>query len=248
MPRRRRQQSGTGIYHVMIRGINQQTIFEDAEDNEKMLQVFSEVKAVSKCKIFAYCLMHNHYHIVLKVEEEGLDQIFKRLGSRYVYWYNLKYNRIGHLYQDRYKSEVIEDDRYLLAVIRYVHQNPVSAGIVKEISDYPWSSYTEYVETPRIIDTDYIYSIMDKKEFESFSRKESTERAIDDDEPKIFRITDEEAKKKIYELSGLTNATEIQHLDKSNKKHYLKKFKESGMSIRQINRLTGISKGIVERS
>jgi REP element-mobilizing transposase RayT len=232
----------------MIRGINQQIIFEDAEDNEKMLQTLLEVKAVSKCKIFAYCLMNNHYHIVLKVEEEGLEQIFKRLGSRYVYWYNLKYNRTGHLYQNRYKSEAIENDRYLLAVIRYVHQNPVKAGIAKEISDYPWSSYTEYIETPRIIDTDYIFSIMDKKEFESFSRKEPTEKALDGDESKPIRITDEDAKKKIYELSGLANTTEIQHLDKNSKKHYLKKFKEAGMTIRQINRLTGISKGIVERS
>jgi len=248
MPRQRRQQSGTGIYHVMIRGINQQVIFEDTEDNEKMLQTLSEVKAVSKCKVFAYCLMHNHYHIVLKVEEESLEQIFKRLGSRYVYWYNIKYNRLGHLYQDRYKSEAIESDRNLLAVIRYVHQNPVKAGIVKDVSDYPWSSYTEYIGTSRIIDTDYIYSIMDKKEFESFSRKESTEKALDDDKPKTFQITDKEAKKKIYEISGLTNATEIQYLETSAKKHYLKKFKDGGMSIRQINRLTGISKGIVERA
>jgi len=247
MPRQKRQQSETGIYHVMIRGINQQVIFEDTEDNEKMIQTLSEVREVSKCKILAYCLMYNHYHIVLKVEEESLEQIFKRLGSRYVYWYNIKYNRVGHLYQDRYKSEAIESDRNLLAVIRYVHQNPVKAGIVKEVSDYPWSSYTEYIGTPRVVDTEYIYSIMDKKEFESFSKIESPEKALDERQ-KTFQLTDKEAKKKIYEISGSTNATEIQHLEASAKKHYLKKFKDAGMSIRQINRLTGISKGIVERA
>ena len=128
-----------------------------------------------------------------------------------------------------------------------MHQNPIRAGIVKELSDYPWSSYNEYIEIPRIVDTEYIYSVMDKKEFENFSRQESTEKALDD-EPKPVRISDEEAKKRIFKISGLTNATEVQYLDKINKKHYLKKFKDAGMSIRQINRLTGISKGIVERS
>ena len=247
MPRRGRKKSRTDVYHVMLRGINQQTIYEDDEDNEKMLQTLMKVKTVSKCKIFAYCLMQNHCHIVLKVEDEGLDQIFKRLGSRYVYWYNIKYSRIGHLFQDRYKSEVVESDKYLLAVIRYVHQNPLKAGIVKELSDYPWSSYNEYLRKSKIVDTDYIYSIMDKNDFIRFNNQETAEKALEDEQKQI-RISDAEAKKKIYEVSGLLNANEIQHLESVDKIRILKHFKEANMSIRQISRLTGISKGIVERA
>ena len=247
MPRRGRSVSGTGIYHVMLRGINKQVIYKDDEDNEKMLQTLLKVKTVSACKIFAYCLMMNHCHIAIKVEDEGLGQIFKRLGSRYVYWYNTKYNRIGHLFQDRYKSESIENDRHLLAVIRYIHQNPLKAGIVKDLSDYPWSSHNEYIRYPKIVDTEYIYSIMDKNDFKNFCMQESVEKALEDEQKQI-RISDTEAKKRINEICGSSNTSEIQQQDSSEKRLHLRKLKEAGMSIRQINRLTGISKSIVERA
>jgi putative transposase len=121
MPRRARKLSLTGIYHVMLRGINQQKIMEDKEDKEKLLTILKECKLISGYKLYAYCLMGNHLHLIIKVEEEPLDKIFKRICGRYVYWYNAKYRRVGHLFQDRFKSEPIEDERYLLSVLRYIH-------------------------------------------------------------------------------------------------------------------------------
>jgi len=89
--------------------------------------------------------MSNHIHLVLKEGEEDLGTVFKRIGASYVYWYNWKYNRSGHLFQDRFKSEPVEDDTYFLTVLRYIHQNPIKAGITGNISNYPWSSYAEYI-------------------------------------------------------------------------------------------------------
>ena len=120
MPRQSRKQSESGIYHIMLRGINQQQVFEDEEDNEKFIAVLKDCKLISEYKIFAYCLMGNHLHLLMKVENEKSDQIFKRIGARYVYWYNWKYQRKGHLFQDRFKSEPIDDDLYFLAVLRYI--------------------------------------------------------------------------------------------------------------------------------
>ena len=140
MPRLPRQKSESGIYHIMLRGINQQTIFEDEEDYLKFIETLKEYKAVSGYKVFAYCLMSNHIHILIKVEKEDLDLIMKRIGGSYVYWYNWKYYRKGHLFQDRFKSEVVEDDAYFLTVLRYIHQNPVKAGIIKNIDQYKYSS------------------------------------------------------------------------------------------------------------
>ena len=88
--------------------------------------------------------MGNHIHLLIKPEKEPLEQVFKRIGGRYVYWYNVKYQRVGHLFQDRFKSEPVEDDSYFLTVIRYIHQNPVKAGLCKNIKDYKYSSYAEY--------------------------------------------------------------------------------------------------------
>ena len=163
MPRTPRQKSESGIYHIMLRGINQQVIFEDDEDYEKFIETLKAYKEISGYKIFAYCLMSNHIHILLKVGKESVDKILKRIASSYVYWYNWKYYRRGHLFQDRFKSEPVEDEGYLLTVIRYIHQNPIKANIVRNIESYEYSSYSEYINTSDgLIDRQYIFSILDK--------------------------------------------------------------------------------------
>ena len=247
MSRYARKTSETGIYHVMLRGINRQNIFEDDEDCEKMLQILSDVQAVSECRIFAYCFMQNHCHILLKVETEGLGNVFKRIGARYVYWYNLKYKRVGHLFQDRFKSEVIESDNHFLAALRYIHQNPVKAGVCKNVSDYAWSSYQEYVENRTFIDTAFAFELIDMSNFVEFHQTESSEKFLDY-EIKTFQVSDTEAKKIIAEISSCNSITEFQMIVPDDQKAFVRKFKDAGMSIRQINRMTGVSKGIVERA
>ena len=103
MPRKAREKSQTGIYHVILRGINRQIIFEENEDYQKFLDTLKEYQEISGYEIYGYCLMSNHIHLVLKEGEEDLGTVFKRIGASYVYWYNWKYNRSGHLFQDRLK-------------------------------------------------------------------------------------------------------------------------------------------------
>ena len=140
MPRASRVKSESGIYHIMLRGINQQVIFEQSEDYEKFTEILNKYKAISGYKVFAYCLMSNHIHLVIKQEKESIEQILKRIAGSYVYWYNWKYYRKGHLFQDRFRSEPIEDEKYLLTVIRYIHRNPVKAEITEKLEDYTYSS------------------------------------------------------------------------------------------------------------
>jgi REP element-mobilizing transposase RayT len=112
----------------MLRGVNGQQIFEEREDFEKFLQVLKDCKAISEFKVFAYCLMGNHIHILLQETNESVELIMKRIANRFVYWYNIKYKRSGHLFQDRFKSEPVDNDAYLLTVLRYIHQ--VTQGTV----------------------------------------------------------------------------------------------------------------------
>ena len=135
MPRQARRKSKSGIYHIMLRGINQQQIFEDSEDFEKILQILKDCKAVSEYKLFAYCLMGNHIHLLVQEDKEPIEQVMKRIATRFVYWYNIKYQRVGHLFQDRFKSEPVEDDTYFLTVLRYIHQNPMKAGLSKKLTN-----------------------------------------------------------------------------------------------------------------
>ena len=111
MPRQARKKSANGIYHIILRGINQQQIYEETEDYHKFIGILKDCQVLSGFKLYAYCLMGNHVHMMIKVEGESLEQIIKRIGGRYVYWYNSKYSRVGHLFQDRFKSEPIEDNK-----------------------------------------------------------------------------------------------------------------------------------------
>ena len=244
MPRAARKESKTGIYHIILRGINQQQIFEDEEDNTKFLQIVKDYKATSGFKLYAYCLMGNHVHLLIKVETEGLEQIFKRIGAKYVYWFNGKYNRTGHLFQDRFKSEPVESDEYFLTVLRYIHQNPVKAGLTNTVDAYKWSSYNEYVGKSSMVNTRFALKSMTKEEFARFNNEENNDTCI---ENTSNRINDNDAKLMITELSGCSTVGEFQALDTEEKHQHIKRFKEAGLSIRQISRLTGVSKGVIER-
>jgi len=247
MPRLPRQKSGSGIYHVMFRGINQQVIFESDEDYFKFLETLEQYKAISGYKVFAYCLMSNHVHILIKVEKEDLDLIMKRIAGSYVYWYNWKYYRKGHLFQDRFKSEPVEDDAYFLTVLRYIHQNPLKAGLVKRIDEYRFSSYNDFIaEKSGVVDLDFPLSFMKKNEFVVFNNEKNEDVCLDT-HPSDFRINDADAQKILKKITKCDNATEFQMLDKKQRDKYIKKLKKNGLSIRQISRLTGVSFAIVRK-
>ena len=247
MPRQARKKSSSGIYHVMLRGINKQQIFEDDEDCEKFLWTLKETKAVSEYKLFAYCLMCNHIHLLIKEEKEPLEQIFKRIGGKFVYWYNIKYQRVGHLFQDRFKSEPVEDDAYLFTVLRYIHQNPIKAKLCENVEDYRFSSYKEYTDRNWIVDTDFILDIMPLDEFAAFNHEGNTDKCLEIEVKEAVRLTDEQARDIIKMSSGCSNATEFQALPKAEQEKNIEEFKNRGLSIRQMVRLTGVSKGLVEK-
>lgn len=250
MPRKAREKSESEIYHVMIRGINQQQIFEDDEDKEKFIQVLRECKAISEFKLFAYCLMSNHIHLLIKVGKEDLGKIFKRIGGRYVYWYNIKYQRNGHLFQDRFKSEPVKDDKYFLTVIRYIHQNPIKAKICNNIEDYNYSSYGRYVKDMNLdlVDIDYVYQVVSKDEFLKFNNENSIDKCLDIEEETKIRLTDEQAKKVIERYTKCKSVSEFQRLEIADRDKYIKILKEKGISIRQLSRLTGISYYIIQKA
>ncbi|KAB3539711.1 transposase [Alkaliphilus pronyensis] len=251
MPRKAREKSSTGIYHVMLRGINGQTIFTDNEDFQLFINTIREFKDVSKYELYAYCLMTNHIHLLIKEGIEDLSIAFRRIGAKYVYWYNLKHKRIGHLFQDRYKSEVVENDKYLLTVLRYIHQNPVKAGIAKSVAEYRWSSYAEFNGDKDLCDTKFPLSLFsdDRKKalelFKNFNLEINKDKCLDYEE--ILRIDDKTAANIIKDVAGVKNPTQIQDIEKDKRDNIIKDLKEKGLSIRQIERLTGISFGIIRR-
>ena len=124
----------------------------------------------------------------------GEKVVLKRIAGSYVYWYNWKYRRSGHLFQDRFKSEPVEDDAFFLTVVRYIHQNPIKAGICKNLDEYKYSSYNEYINNATIVDTGFCFSIVDKENFIKFNNEFNDDVCLDIGD-KDFGLTDDEAKK-----------------------------------------------------
>ena len=145
MPREARKLSSTHIYHVMIRGNRRQDIFLEDEDRLRFIGILKKKKQKGEYELYAFCLMNNHVHLLIKEKKEQLSQIMKRINISYVNYFNRKYKQVGHLFQDRFKSETIEDENYLLAVLNYIHHNPFNAFIINNLADYPWSSYDMYI-------------------------------------------------------------------------------------------------------
>ena len=231
----------------MLRGINGQQIFADSEDYEKFLEILKDCKAISEFEIFAYCLMGNHIHLLLKEVKEPIDQIMKRIATRFVYWYNIKYQRVGHLFQDRFKSEPVENDEYFLTVIRYIHQNPVKAGICKKPQDYTFSSYNEFFKKQTFVDCGFVFGMIKKDDFIKFNNEKAFEQCLDIEEKPTIRVTDEQAKKIIIKYSKCKSISEFEILPTDLKEKYIKNFHAKGISIRQISRLCGETKGLVEK-
>ena len=252
MPRQARKKSRTGIYHIMIRGINRQTIFETDEDYIKFIDTIQKSKEKSGFELYGYCLMGNHIHLLLREVKEPLSLSIQRMCSSFVYWYNWKYDRFGHLFQERYKSEVVENEAYLMTVLRYIHQNPIKAGITNSLTGYKWSSYREYVGKQNVIDNKIILELFAKekqlaqKEFEKFMNKVNEDICLDYEEK--HRIADEEIIKQIEEKYGVKKGffhlLERQERDKILK--YLKTI--NGVTIRQLVRVIGVTKFMVEKA
>jgi REP element-mobilizing transposase RayT len=246
MPRAARKKSESGYYHVILRGIGKQILFEDEEDNERFLTTLQRYRLELGFELVAYCLMENHVHLLLHDNRDQLDQIMKKIAGSYAYYFNHKYDRSGHLFQDRYGSEAIEDDAYLLTVIRYIHRNPEKAGIGRA-RDYRWSSYSAYMKQRAEVDNAWALELIGGcARFESFMAKAEEGNCLDIHEKAAMR--DEVARKKICEQYGVPSGTRLQQWEKKERDEALKKLKDMGMSVRQLERLTGINRGIIQKA
>ena len=146
MPRLPRKYNNIGIYHIMVRGNAKQNIFIDNQDKRKFIKTIIQNRNKGLLAIYAFCIMNNHAHLVVKELSESVSKFMKRITVSYAFYFNAKYDRVGHVFQDRFKSEAIKDDRHLLSTIKYVHNNPEKSGITSKYK-YPWSSYNEYIST-----------------------------------------------------------------------------------------------------
>ncbi len=248
MAREKRKRSETGIYHIMVRGIDGCKIFIEDEDKDKFIESIIKSKEKGHFSLYGYCLMDNHVHVLVR-EGEEIGTSMKRITVSYVQWHNKKYGREGQLFQNRYKSEVVEDEAYLLTVLRYIHQNPIKAKITKTNKEYKWSSYNDYIDgfngKKVEIDIDIVKGYFpNQSTFEEYMNEPNNDQCLEYIEKKNY--TD---KQLINEIKRNYNIEKIGQMTIDERNRMISDIKENtGASIRQLSKVLGIGRGVIERA
>lgn len=260
MPRKARLHSTSGIYHVMLRGLNGQDLFHEDADYaffQKRLFQLSHPKNDKGepmepfCHIYAYCLITNHVHLMLRPKGKELSEIVRSLAVSYARYYNNVLSRRGYLFQDRFRSEPVEDFNYLITLFRYIHQNPLKAGLVSNVDDYLWSSWHEYWSvsgnTPSICEKSFILDQVDLQDLSTWVKQpmenDDCSRIEEDEHP-----SDDNVREMLHEmLQGVDNLEEIAHLPKKKRNDIIVSALQKRAGIRQLERITGIGFGIIQR-
>jgi len=154
------------LYHVTARGDRQEDIFLDDEDRHVWLEILSQVCSRFNWRCYAWCQMDNHYHIMIETAEGNLSQGMRQLNGVYTQKSNRRHNRVGHVFQGRYKAILVEKDSYLLELSRYIVLNPLRARMVKDVADWEWSSYPAMINpeiAPDWLETGWILACFSKQ-------------------------------------------------------------------------------------
>lgn len=246
MPRRKRNLVNSGIYHIMVRGVNKEIIFKDDKDRELFIRLLYYYKNKLNCRIHAYCLMNNHVHILFEDKEFLISDFMRNITSVYAGEFNKKHQRVGHLFQDRFKSIYVYNDDYMLRLIRYIHRNPEKAEICKT-EDYKWSSYKEYIYKAKIIEREKVLLKFDSNN--KIAIKKFKEFVADENQEELDRIyvadklKDEDAKILISDITKIKDITLIKKYSSEIRKEIINRILEIDvLSKNQVARVLGIGK------
>ncbi|WP_251197356.1 transposase [Anaerotardibacter muris] len=238
------------IYHVISRGVGKQIIFEDDADRKRYLSyLYKYVSEFETVELIAWCLMSNHVHLLIKAPIIDLSRFMQQLSSNYARFFNSRYERVGILFQGRFKSEPVDSDEYLRTVLRYIHQNPVKAGITSSCS-YRWSSYNAYLshsDSLRAMQSWVIDLFGDIRAFVQFHNKF--------DHHDLHEIEKRQRKSSVFDsvtksanlLLAPASITDVRGMKKHDRDAALLSLVRAGMTMRQVEKLTGISRSLISR-
>lgn len=244
--RRARVKSKSGYYHLVIRGVNKQNIFYEDADRQYFKTLMKRIGRKYKIVFHSYTIMDNHVHLLIEDSVNNLSKFMQVLCSVYARYFNRKYDRIGHLYQDRFASETIENNGYLVIVCRYILLNPEKAGICKA-KDYRWSSYNSYASTKDFVSCRVFPGLLGS--LESFYRYINEKN--DDECLEIGLRPSEKAERNIEIVKKVlkcNNPIINSNLPKQKIIEIIRILRNRGLSINTISRITGIGRYIIQNA
>lgn len=244
-----RKYSISNVYHIILRGIDRQDIFYEDIDRYVFKKQLKIVKDDYKYEIYSYCLMNNHVHLVIRVNEKNLSVSIKSLAIRYSMYFNRKYDRTGHLFENRFKSKNVENKEYFLELCRYVHRNPEKA-LIEKVDKYKWSSYQEYLGKDELVNKEILLHYFDDDinkfiyfmNVSIYDNKNFLEYEI------MNRISDDELMNLIMKKYNLENIGQVSDFNKIKRDKIISDLKEMEISnITQVSRVTKICRNVVKR-
>ena len=256
MTRSQREASSSDIYHVIVRGAGRRLLFEDDEDRRFFAErLFACAgRAEGGADLLAWCLMENHVHLLLRARLEALESLMRSLNTSFARHYNGRHGHVGPVFQGRYKSIPVETDAQLLETVRYIHHNPEAANVSGH-RDYEWSSFQFYLEGHPCLDADTVLGMLGgAKAFITFH-----DDVADDQNLMEFAtyngvfssrrraVSDGDAVEMAKKLCGGEFANSIAAAPKEERDAMIGRLRGMGLSVRQIERLTGIGRGVIQK-
>jgi REP element-mobilizing transposase RayT len=262
MPRKARIKAKSGIYHVLLQGVRRRELFLDDEDSRQFLDILARCQkedakgdasgSGKRYTVFAYCMAGEYVHLLIKEEEDPINISISRIAVAYAHYLNNKYDRDGAVYRDRYYSEPVDEEGRFNIILRYIHQTPLRDKLAETLEEYPYSSWHEYVgedsDMPCVCDIREEYRKMSTDDVKRMLQSE-VPGSIHCLGPKAHtkhRPADSKVREEIKRITGATDVAEYLRLPMSVGYSAIKELRKSGASIRQLERLTGLGRGVIQ--
>lgn len=244
MVRAARRIAVSGFYHVVLRGCGKQYIFDDDADRWRFYDLMKRELVERGVAVLAWCLMSNHAHLLVCDESRALSEAMRNLSSSYALYFNRRSGHVGHLFQERFGSFPIEDEGYLLEVVLYIHGNPQNAGLC-DARRWFWSSYREYAGHPEIADTALVLELAGGRDgFISCSAAHSEMTHCFEGRR---RVLEDDVRAVAKRALGGADPKDVKTLERGCRVKALVSLRATGLSVRQIERLTGIGAKTITR-
>ena len=249
MPRPVRRESASSIYHIVTRGTSRQIVFEDDDDRRFFMSRATRLLGAHHGELLAWCLMDNHVHLLVRIPFAELSSFMGRLLGAYAGYFNRVHGRTGALFEGRFRSEPVDTEAYLLSVVRYIHRNPVKGGLSRGLA-YPWSSYLEYLGTCGWSRPAFVLGFFGSlEEFCRFHEEGSGgTRCLDVEAGPRRKLSDREALRVAEELVGKGAVGAVKSFPRARRDAVIVELRHRGVSARQVQRLTGLSLGVISRA
>lgn len=248
MPRIARRIAGSGYYHVIVRGNGRRILFESDADKSFFLKLLERYGHQHEIKYLAWCLMENHVHLLICDPANQASNAMHDICGVFASYYNQNNDHVGSVFQSRFTSRPIETDDYLLKVMRYIHQNPLRAGLTKSF-DYPWSSYDDYIRGGIITSTGMVLEMLGGIDgFREYCSRMDSEATKQIEKDSMGRLTDAEALERAKRLLGEELLSGLDRLGRRDRDDCLYCLYTNGLYVNQIARITGIGRNIVRRA